>query len=74
MTQAERFTITIMFLGLLFTVLLAMLGLLIRVVRRWTQTEERLAMLTDNVSKLAESSDRRLTWLEQNLWNRNNRR
>jgi len=74
MTQAERFTITIMFLGLLFTILVAMLGMLIKVVRRWTQTEERLAMLTDNVAKLTESSDRRLTWLEQNLWNRNSRR
>ena len=74
MTSAERFTITILALSLIFTVLSALLGLLIAIIRRWTKAEERLAQLTQDVRDLTQSTDKRITWLEQNLWNRRNAR
>jgi hypothetical protein len=57
-------------LSLIFVMLSALLGVLIKVVMKWTRTEDRLADLTDDVKRLNESTDRRITWLEQNLWAR----
>lgn len=61
-------------LTLIFLMVSTMLGILIRVVMKWTRTEDRLADLTDDVRKLSEQTDRRITWLEQNLWSGRNRR
>jgi uncharacterized membrane protein (DUF106 family) len=70
MTPAERFTILILGISLVFTIMCTVLGLLVNVIRKWTLTEERLANLTQDVKTLSENSDRRITWLEQNLWRR----
>jgi hypothetical protein len=69
-TPDQRFSIIIGSIGLMFTILTAMLGLLVKVVVQWTRTESRIADLTQDVKNLTESSDKRITWLEQNLWAR----
>jgi hypothetical protein len=55
-------------IGLLFLILTTMLGLLIRVVQKWTRTEERLNDVIDDVKTLAENSDVRIRWLEEHTW------
>jgi uncharacterized protein Yka (UPF0111/DUF47 family) len=52
MTSGERFGLIISLLGLIFATLTALLGFIIKITRRWTQTEDKLGTLISEVSEL----------------------
>ena len=81
MTADQRFTISIALLTLLFMVLTATLGLLIRAVVRWTKVEDRLADLTADQQEILnqmredrKATNERLTYLERSVWPRSRTR
>jgi hypothetical protein len=61
MTQDQRFTLILSGLGLLFVVMAALLGLLVRVTIRWASIESHLADVAKDVAEHGE----RLTYLER---------
>lgn len=81
MSADQRFGLIIALLTLLFAVLSAALGLLVRAAVRWTKVEDRLADMTQDLTRHIEQSDQvhredraatnaRLTYLERNVWPR----
>lgn len=52
MSTDQRFAIIISLLSLVFVVMSAFLALLVKLVRRWTQTEDNLNNLVDDVKEL----------------------
>lgn len=57
MTSDQRFTITIALLSLVFAALSTALALLVRTVMRWQRIEDRLADLTEDMTKLVQDKD-----------------
>jgi hypothetical protein len=57
MSTGERFSITISLLTLLFLVMSALLGYIIRVTRSFTRAEDRLGDLVDDVRELIVRKD-----------------
>jgi hypothetical protein len=51
-TTGERFTVIISLLGLVFVVMTALLGFVVKVTVRWTRTEDKLGALVTEVRKL----------------------
>jgi Na+-transporting methylmalonyl-CoA/oxaloacetate decarboxylase gamma subunit len=74
MTADQRFTLIIAGLGLVFTVMVAILGMIIGVVRKFTQSEDRLNELVETTRQDRIATNRRLRWLEENLWKGTNAR
>lgn len=58
MTAADRFTITISLISLIFTVMCILLGVLIRLVVRFTRTEDKLNEVVADVEKLVADKDK----------------
>ncbi len=58
MTAGERFTIIISLLTLVIAVMSALLGYVIKITSRWTQTEDKLSMLVDDVKEMIIRKDR----------------
>lgn len=58
MTADQRFTIIILILSLVFTIMVAVLGAIIRVTQKWTRTEDRLNNLIEDVKELIEDKDK----------------
>lgn len=68
---------TSVMLSVLALLVLPALALTVRQAVRWARTEDKLTGLVEDVKQLAEDSregriavDRRLRWLEENLWQR----
>lgn len=55
---------------ILSVIVLPLLFFTIRTATRWSRIEDRLIRLTEDMKEVQENHDRRLTWLEQNLWRR----
>lgn len=71
-------------LGVLTLVLIPLVALLIRIVIRQARVEEKVTMVVNDFRETTkeiyqtiredrQSTNRRLTWLEQNLWRRKDR-
>lgn len=58
MTSDQRFTIIISGIGLIFTVMSAILALIVRAVIKWTKVEDRLVHLAADVAQLVEDKDK----------------
>jgi hypothetical protein len=58
MSAEARFGILISALSLLFTILVILLGFIIRITRKWTQTEDRLDNLIGDVKELIVDKDK----------------
>lgn len=72
LTEYEILTLAISVLALL---MIPLIGLLIRLVIKWTRTEYRLDTLSDDIKELIaqtrddrKANNDRLRWLEENLW------
>jgi hypothetical protein len=49
-------------------ILIPIIVLLFRAVTERTQIQDKLIEIADDLHKLAESTERRLRWLEENTW------
>jgi hypothetical protein len=56
-TTDQRFTVTIMAIGLVFTVMAAGLGLIVRITTRWTRIEDRLGAIADKITELVKDKE-----------------
>lgn len=72
MTADQRFTLTIAILTLIFLVLSALLGVMVRVVVKFTRAEDNISAIGEDLRELVEEKrrehhrfDERLTWLER---------
>jgi hypothetical protein len=77
MTPDQRFSLIIAVLSLLFVVLTAILGLMVKVIVRFTRAEDKIVDMADDMRSLVADKDRahdainqRLTWLERRQWGR----
>jgi hypothetical protein len=67
-TSDQRFEITIAAVSLVFTILCVTLGVIIRAVRKFTQVEDRLADVMQDIRDDRAATNERLTYLERNVW------
>lgn len=58
MTADQRFTILILAISLVFTIMVAVLGAIIRVTQKWTRTEDKLNGLIEDVKELIKDKDK----------------
>lgn len=68
MTADQRFALIIAGLGLVFAVMSAILGMIVTIVRKFTQSEDRLNELALNSERTQQATERRLRWLEEHVW------
>jgi hypothetical protein len=68
MSPDQRFGITIASISLCFTILSVTLGMVVRAVRKFTQVEDRLTDVMQDVRDDRAATNERLTWLERNVW------
>jgi hypothetical protein len=73
MTADQRFEVTIAAIGLVFSILTFILGVIIRAVRKFTQVEDRLADVMQDIRDDRAATNSRLTYLERNVWPRESR-
>jgi hypothetical protein len=73
LTGYEYLTLIMTIVGLL---LIPTIGLLVRLVVKWTRTEYRLESLAEDIKELMTqaredrgATNQRLRWLEENVWN-----
>lgn len=78
MTSDQRLTLILATMGIIF---IPLLGLLVRITIKWTRVEDALKQLVadkdrvhreiiDQMREDRDATNKRLTWLEQNLWQR----
>jgi hypothetical protein len=72
LTEYEFLTLLVSLIALL---LIPTIGLLLRLVVKWTRTEYRIESLAEDMKELMrqagddrKATDHRLRWLEENLW------
>lgn len=68
MTPDQRFALLLTGMGLMFSVLTVLLGLLVRVVRRFTTVENRLTDVMQDVRDDRAATNERLIYLEHYVW------
>jgi hypothetical protein len=66
-TSSERFQLLIGALGLLFVILTAGLGLIVRITIRWTKIESSLSVIADKIKDIVTGKDADHRDLEQQI-------
>jgi hypothetical protein len=58
MTTEARFTILISAMSLIFVIMVALLGAVVRVTSKWTRTEDKLDVVLKSIERLIQDKDK----------------